>query len=83
MKTGQPYILRKWTTPGLVPDDDFIGRDNKGLKSFKRETEFISGHVEFEDSIIYYDFKPQRRVLDMQFRFGSQQHHKHNIRADK
>ena len=46
-----------------MPDDDFIDRDNKGLKSFERETEFISGHVGFEDSIIFYDFKPQRRVL--------------------
>lgn len=39
--------------------DDFIDRDNKGLKGFERETEFISEHVGFEDSIVYLDFKPQ------------------------
>lgn len=49
----------------------------------ERKIEFISGHVGFEGSIVYYGFKHQRRDLEIQFRFGSQQQHIPNIHADK
>lgn len=69
--------------PGLVLDDTFIDRNIKELMGLERKIEFISGHVGFEGSIVYYGFKHQQRDLEIQFRFGSQQQHIPNIHSDK
>lgn len=62
--------------------DNCTDRDDKWLIDLERKTEFVPGHVRFEDPIVYFGVKPQQSDMDLQIRFRSQQQHIQNIHVD-